>query len=67
MDVALANAANAGTMTVTGNKLGRDIVSAEAGIDVKFGKKLSLRGGVNGSVRQGQTQAGVAGSLKYVW
>lgn len=67
MDVALANAANAGTMTVMGNKLGRDILSAEAGIDVKFGKKLSLRGGVNGSVRQGQTQAGVAGSLKYVW
>ena len=67
MDVALANAANGGTMTVTGNKLGRDIVSAEAGVDVKFGKKLSLRGGVNGSVRQGQTQAGVAGSLKYVW
>lgn len=67
MDVALANAANAGTMTVTGHKLGRDIVSAEAGIDVKFGKKLSLRGGVNGSLRQGQTQAGVAGSLKYVW
>ncbi|MDR3396666.1 MAG: autotransporter domain-containing protein [Pandoraea sp.] len=67
MDVALANVANTGTMTVTGNKLGRDIVSAEAGIDVKFGKKLSLHGGVNGSVRQGQTQAGVAGSLKYVW
>lgn len=67
MDVALANAANAGTMTVTGNKLGRDIVGAEAAVDVKFGKKLSLRGGVNGSVRQGQTQAGVAGSLKYVW
>ena len=67
MDVAVANAANAGTMTVTGHKLGRDIVSAEAGIDVKFGKKLSLRGGVNGSLRQGQTQAGVAGSLKYVW
>ncbi len=67
MDVALANAANAGTMTVTGNKLGRDIVSAEAGIDVKFGKKLSIHGGVNGSVRQGQTQAGVAGSLKYIW
>ncbi|VVE90162.1 autotransporter domain-containing protein [Pandoraea bronchicola] len=67
MDVALANAANAGTMTVTGNKLGRDILSAEAGIDVKLGKKLSLRGGVNGSLRQGQTQAGVAGSLKYVW
>ncbi|QHE93366.1 autotransporter domain-containing protein [Pandoraea fibrosis] len=67
MDVALANAASAGTMTVMGNKLGRDILSAEAGIDVKFGKKLSLRGGVNGSVRQGQTQAGVAGSLKYVW
>ncbi|VVE39307.1 outer membrane autotransporter barrel domain-containing protein [Pandoraea horticolens] len=67
MDVALANAANAGTMTVTGNKLGRDIVGAEAAVDVKLGKKLSLRGGVNGSVRQGQTQAGVAGSLKYVW
>ncbi|EON13548.1 MULTISPECIES: autotransporter outer membrane beta-barrel domain-containing protein [Pandoraea] len=67
MDVALANAANAGKMTVTGNKLGRDIVSAETSVDVKLGKKLSLRGGVNGSVRQGQTQAGVAGSLKYVW
>lgn len=67
MDVALANAANAGTMTVTGNKLGRDIVGAEAAVDVKLGKKLLLRGGVNGSVHQGQTQAGVAGSLKYVW
>lgn len=67
MDVALANAANAGKLTVTGNKFGSDIVSAEASVDVKLGKKLSLRGGVNGSVRQGQTQAGVAGSLKYVW
>ncbi|MFJ2994058.1 hypothetical protein [Pandoraea sp. NPDC087047] len=47
--------------------LGRDIVNAEAGIDVKFGKQLSLHGGVNGSLRKGQTQAGVAGSLMYVW
>ncbi|WP_312024207.1 autotransporter domain-containing protein [Pandoraea apista] len=50
-----------------GQKLGRNIVSAQAGATMQLSKRLSANAALNTSWRQHETQVGASGSIVYHW
>ncbi|AKM31320.1 hypothetical protein AB870_16100 [Pandoraea faecigallinarum] len=53
--------------SLSGLKLGRDIISAQAGVTMQLSKRLSANAAVNTSWRQHETQVGASGSIVYHW
>ncbi|WP_174978047.1 hypothetical protein, partial [Pandoraea bronchicola] len=51
--------------TVKGPKLGRDIFTADLGVDMQVKKQLEVRVGGNVSVRKGESALGGGISAKY--
>ncbi|VVE54143.1 Extracellular serine protease [Pandoraea fibrosis] len=52
---------------LSGLKLGRNIVSAQAGVTMQLSKRLSANAAINSSWRQHETQVGASGSIVYHW
>lgn len=50
-----------------GQKLGRDILSAQAGVTMQLSKRLCANAAIDTSWRKHETQVGATGSLVYRW